>query len=262
MRSLQMLVVGAVLAALGGAEAADLNPLPTATAPSATPVASPSPVAPLPSATSTRTAPSATPTSALPHATPAGGTEGEPEGVAPENEGRELPAATAALVRPRTYRTPERAAPPAFVAPEADGGEPDAGAAPMERAPMVGGRPATRSSSGLVVFRFSARTGLEGFDIRVAYPTAVGSFGNASRPADCSAGSGMIVTANDRGNGELRLLVASAQALPFPLDVFCHFAVEPGGSIDAGAFGVRVAEVASNGKKADPGLLLVDIVVR
>ena len=68
--------------------------------------------------------------------------------------------------------------------------------------------------------------------------------------------------ASDRGNGELKLVVASAQALPLPFDVFCTFTVAPGARLTASAFEARVAEVASNGKKADLGLVLVDVVVR
>jgi hypothetical protein len=128
---------------------------------------------------------------------------------------------------------------------------------------MGGGtRQPSRSTSGLVVFRVTARTAVEGFDIRVSYPATVGAFGTATRPAACTAGTGLIVIANDRGTGAMQLLVASGQPLPFPLDVFCPFTLQPGAGIAAGDFGVRVAEVTSNGKRADLGLILVDVVVR
>ena len=76
------------------------------------------------------------------------------------------------------------------------------------------------------------------------------------------AGTGMLVVANDHGSGGLQVLVASATALPLPLDVFCRFTLEPGAGLDAGAFTVRVAEVTSDGKRADPALLLVSVFVR
>ncbi|MCC6764347.1 MAG: hypothetical protein IT293_06760 [Deltaproteobacteria bacterium] len=172
-------------------------------------------------------------------------------------------AATAVLAAPRAYRTPERTAPAPFVAPQ--GGAPaaedaaDGGAAPS--GPTTDGRAPAHGSS-VVVFRVTGRTALEGFDIRVGYPRAVGSFGTKDRPAECNAGTGLLVVANDRGDGELRLLVASAQALPFPLDVFCRFTAEPGAGIGGGDLAVRIAEVTSGGKRADPGLLLVNVGVR
>jgi hypothetical protein len=113
-----------------------------------------------------------------------------------------------------------------------------------------------------VVFRVTARTALEGFDLRVAYPRSAGTFAGNGQPVDCNAGTGTLVAANDRGDGELRLLVASAQALPFPLDVFCRFARAPDAGLGAADFRVRVAEVTSDAKRADPSLLIVDVVVR
>jgi hypothetical protein len=121
---------------------------------------------------------------------------------------------------------------------------------------------APRAQSGLVVFRTTARTALEGFDLRVSYPPEMGSFGTSSRQPDCNAGTGTLVVANDAGTGEMRLLVASASPLPFPLDVFCRFTLVGGGSLDPSAFAVRVAEVTIDAKRADTALLLVSVAVR
>ncbi len=243
-------------------QAASPSPLATPTAPLATPAASPSaapPTAPLPTTTSTRIVASASPTPRVAAAT-------QPQEAPAAAAANEIPAAVAptVLVRPRAFRTPEREAPPAFVAPQGDTGDGNAAdlVEPAERGPAVGSRPPARSAGSLVVFRMTARTALEGFDLRVAYPTVVGTFGTAARPAECNAGTGTLVVANDRGAGELRVLVASAQALPFPLDVFCRFTPEPGAGLDAGALDVHVAEVTSNGRRADPSLLLVNVVVR
>jgi hypothetical protein len=179
--------------------------------------------------------------------------------VAPEDP---IPAATAVGPRAaRAFRTPERPAPQVFVP---DGGAPDPAApegnAPAPMAPAARG-PAARAGTALVVFRATARTSIEGFDVRVAYPRSAGQFATDGQQADCNAGTGTLVVASDRGTGELRLLVAGAQALPLPLDVFCRFTVT-GGGIDAGQFAVRVAEVTSDAKQADPSLLIVSVVVR
>jgi len=179
------------------------------------------------------------------------------------NDATAAPVATAAPGPPRAFRTPERSAPQAFVARDA-GTTADGGAtAPVGPGGGMGTRPsAPRAQSGLVVFRATARTALEGFDLRVSYPPDTGSFGTAAQQPDCNAGSGAYVVANDRGTGELRLLVASASPLPFPLDVFCRFTLAGGSALDPSAFAVRVAEVTNDGKRADPSLLLVSIAVR
>jgi hypothetical protein len=212
-------------------------------------------------ATPTRIGPSPSPT-------PRTTTEDKTVQAPPEDSTGEAPAGAAVpagpVVQPRAFRTPERDAPAAFVAPQGGGVDVDGGSGAVGDTPVMGGgtRPPSRATSGLVVFRVTARTVVEGFDLRIAYPTTVGSFGTTARPAECNAGTGLIVVANDRGTGEMRLLVASGQALPFPLDVFCRFTLQPGAGIAANDFGVRVAEVTSDGKRADVGLVLVDVVVR
>lgn len=177
----------------------------------------------------------------------------------PAEDPAPAPMATSIAARPRAFRTPERAAPPAFVAPLA--APSSAPNAPHHEPPAIGTQP-SRSTAAVVVFRATARTALQGFDLRVAYPRALGTFAGNGQPADCSAGTGALVSANDRGDGQLRLLVASAQALPFPLDIFCRFALAPGAGLDAGAFEIRVAEVTSDAKRSDPSLLIVTVVVR
>lgn len=192
--------------------------------------------------------------------TPLATSAAEIEPPQPTEAAAPAPIATSFAVRPRAFRTPEREVPPAFVAPEA--APPlEAPSAPAQDAPAAGMPPA-RSTAALIVFRVAARTALEGFDLRVAYPRTLGSFASNGQAADCNAGTGTLVAASDRGDGELRLLVASAQALPLPLDVFCRFTVTSGAGLDPRAFEVRVAEVTSDGKRADPSLLIVDMVVR
>jgi hypothetical protein len=176
-----------------------------------------------------------------------------------------VPVATLGVARPRVFRTPERSAPPAFVAPDGGSGDADqTGSEPEAAPPAAAGNPgpAAGGGSGLVALRTTARTALEGFDLRVGYPPSLGSFGTSAQQPDCNAGTGFFVAASDRGTGELHLVVASAQSLPFPLDVFCRFALASGARLTASDFTVRVAEVTSDGKKADPALLLVSVAVR
>ena len=177
----------------------------------------------------------------------------------PAAEAGAAPSATSVAVHPRVFRTPERDAPAAFVPPRA--AAPPADAESIPGAPAVGAPP-SRSNLAVVVLRATARTALEGFDLRVGYERALGTFAGNGQPAECTAGTGALVAANDRGDGQLRLLVASAQALPFPLDIFCRFTLTPGARIDAAAFNVRVAEVTSDAKSADPSLLIIKVVVQ
>jgi hypothetical protein len=257
--------IAALLLALAlGADstgATTMTPLATAANPTstgvATPAATPTVGVLITGTTSARTAtplPSARPTPVT-SSDPGDGTEPLP----PAEEAAPVPIATSLAARPRAFRTPERAAPPAFVAPQA--AMPPAEAEPRPEPPGVGSPP-SRSTAALVVFRATARTALEGFDLRVGYPRPLGTFAGNGHQADCSAGTGAMVVASDRGDGQLRLIVASAQALPFPLDVFCRFALAPGAGIDAAAFDVRIAEVTRDAKGADPSLLIVDVVVR
>jgi len=77
-----------------------------------------------------------------------------------------------------------------------------------------------------------------------------------------SAGTGAMVQANDRGAGQLTVIVATGQVLPNPIDVVCRFAIDGGGRLDAGAFAVQVAEITVDGKAADPSLATVGVFVR
>lgn len=172
-----------------------------------------------------------------------------------------IPTAQPAAPRPpRAFRTPERSGDRAFVPPQGSGAATSSdGSDPPASAPNAAGQ---RATSGVVIFRASARTALEGFALRVSYPQSLGHFVATDHAAECTGAAGALVTANDTGKGELRLLVASAQALPFPFDVFCPFTVAPGQRLEAGAFQALVAEVVSDAKKADPALLLVEVAAR
>jgi hypothetical protein len=242
--------------AAGAAEAT--SPSPLATLP--TPAASPSAI--LGGATHTPTRPTATVT-ARPVASPSASPDAvESEAGLGTDEPAAAPAATALAPRPRAFRTPERAAPPPFVAPEAGAPTDEDPTEPHRDGPNAAAPGAGSGGTALVVFRVTARTVIEGVDLRVSYPDTLGTFAVGGQSADCNAGTGTLVVANDRGTGELRVLVASAQALPLPLDVFCRFAVAGGQRPNRGAFAVRVAEVTSDAKRADTSLVIVDVVIR
>ena len=188
----------------------------------------------------------------------------EPAAAEPAAPYAAIPTAQPPAPRPpRAFRTPERSGDRAFIAPPggAAAGGADAAAAPgMAANPNAAGQ---RGGSGVVILRATARTAIEGFDVRVTYPQSLGRFSTTGdNQADCTGAAGAIVTASDRGMGEARVLVASASALALPFDVFCRFSVASGARLDAADFAARVAEVASDGKKADPGLVVVDVVVR
>lgn len=258
MRTWRKILISWALVLLVPSAGGALTPSPAGTVP--TPLASLSP--PRPSPTPTAPEPTSTPTKRpVTRATATAAAAVGTDEIAPED-----PPAVATAIAPRAaraFRTPERPAPPVF-APNG-GGAPDAAArddgAPPAMAPAPRA-PAARSGTALVVFRATARTAIEGFDVRVTYPRTLGQFATDGQQADCNAGTGTLVVASDRGTGEMRLLVAGAQALPLPLDVFCRFAVTGGGGLDAGQFAVRVAEVTSDAKRADPSLLIVNVVVR
>lgn len=175
-----------------------------------------------------------------------------------------MPVGPAASIAPRVFRTPERAGGPAFVAPRAaapDTGASDVGTG-MGMPPPAPMRQPARGGTRTVVFHAIARTALQGIDLRVTYPRDAGDFVGSADAVDCTAGGGGNFTPNDHDDGTMRLLVASAFPLTFPLDITCRFAVAAGASINARDIGVRVAEVTSNNVRADPGLLSVSVDVR
>jgi hypothetical protein len=262
-------VVSLVVALAAGPAAAQTatpaetaTPRPTATRPTATPTAA---------VVATPTRAAASPVwSISPSPVPARATAipvGDAGAVAPAPDGGTsgMPAAPAA---PRAFRTPERAGDPAFVAPR--------GAAPESAAPNDAGigmpapapmRPPARGGTRTVVFHAVARTAVYGVALVVLYPRTVGDFVGSGEAVDCTAGGGTPLTKNDRDDGTMRLLLASASPLSLPFDISCRFAVAAGASIGPGDFGVQVAELTTvdgAGKvvSGDPGLLSVSVAVR
>lgn len=168
---------------------------------------------------------------------------------------------TALAPPPRVFRTPVRLAPPAFVPPAAPV-EPEA-PADVESAPArPAAPPPARGGTATVTFRAIARTALEGFNLLVTYPVDAGEFVGSADQVSCTTAAGGLFIPNDHDDGTMNLIVANAQALPFPIAISCRFALAAGATIGSGSFAVHVAEVTSNGRTGDPSLLTVAVDVR
>jgi hypothetical protein len=113
-----------------------------------------------------------------------------------------------------------------------------------------------------VTFRAVARTALEGFNLLVTYPVDAGDFVGSADQVSCSTSGSVLFVANDHDDGAMNLIVASAQALPFPIAITCRFAIAAGAAIGPGSFAVHVAEVTSDARPGDPALLTVAVDVR
>lgn len=174
-------------------------------------------------------------------------------------------ADTAAANQPaggvRAFRTPDRDAPPAFVAPDVpppgstDDAETDAAAPepmPSPDQPYV----------ATVTFHAVAATEIDGFELFVIYPRSAGTFVGTGTGIDCrKTGEGML-GADDQEGGTMRLLVASDHPLAFPLDIVCHFTVQPNASLTPRLIAVNVVEVSIDGERGDPGALSVSVSAR
>ncbi len=108
----------------------------------------------------------------------------------------------------------------------------------------------TQTASGTttqnVGFNFTATAGIQAFQVRVAYPTAKGSFtGSAENVACTVTGGGGIFTKNDNDSaGTLTLSVANTSNLTFPVDVACTFDATT--AITTADLTITVQEVTEN----------------
>jgi hypothetical protein len=121
--------------------------------------------------------------------------------------------------------------------------------------------PAPTATGGVtartVVFAANASTANQGFQLRVAYPTAKGSFrGSADAVACTTDASGAQFIPNDQDNGTLILVFASAVNLPTAVNVTCTFD-QTGAALVAGDLVVTVQEVVINGSPGDVTTLTV-----
>ncbi len=153
---------------------------------------------------------------------------------------------------PIATRTATPAAPVVTATP---GAGPTATTAPNPTA--TGGAPTTQT----VDFDFTAANGIQAFQVRVAYPTANGSFTGSAENVNCTVtGGGGIFTKNDNDSaGTLTLSVANTANLTFPVNVECTFdATTP---IASGDLTVTVQEVTQNNGPGNAADLTVAVTV-
>ena len=106
-----------------------------------------------------------------------------------------------------------------------------------------------------VGFNVASSAGVQGFDLRVAYPTAKGSFTGAGENVACTTTAAGSFIKNDNDTGNLTLIVANASNLTFPITVSCTF--DATGSLAASDLTVTVREVTQNGAPGDTTVLTV-----
>lgn len=119
-------------------------------------------------------------------------------------------------------------------------------AGPATTTPVVTATPGGGTTTQTVDFDFTAANGIQAFQVRVAYPTANGSFTGSAENVNCNVtGGGGIFTKNDNDSaGTLTLSVANTANLTFPVNVECTFdATTP---ITSGDLTVTVQEVTQN----------------
>jgi hypothetical protein len=109
-----------------------------------------------------------------------------------------------------------------------------------------------------VTFTANSSAQIQGFDLRVTYPTAKGSFHGSADAVDCtSAAPGF--TKNDKDDGNLTLLSASASNITFPITITCTF--DATSAITASDIGVTVHEVTEGGNPGNTADLNVTVAV-
>jgi hypothetical protein len=106
--------------------------------------------------------------------------------------------------------------------------------------------PGGGTTTQTVDFDFTAANGIQAFQVRVAYPTAKGSFtGTAENVACTVTGGGGIFTKNDNDTaGTLTLSVANTANLTFPVNVECTF--DATSAITTADLTITVQEVTQN----------------
>ncbi|MCC6849463.1 MAG: hypothetical protein IT294_13260, partial [Deltaproteobacteria bacterium] len=112
-----------------------------------------------------------------------------------------------------------------------------------------------------VDFDFTAANGIQAFQVRVAYPTAKGSFTGAADQVACTVtGGGGIFTKNDNdAAGTLTLSVANTSDLTFPVNVECTF--DATAAITSDDLTVTVQEVTQDNAPGNIADLTVNTTV-
>ena len=132
------------------------------------------------------------------------------------------------------------------------------GAGPTATPGTVATSTPTNGTPQTVTFTASSSAQIQGFDLRVTYPTAKGSFRGSADAVDCtSAAPGF--TKNDKDDGNLTLISASASNITFPVTITCTFDATT--AITASDIGVTVREVTEGGNPGNTSDLNVTVAI-
>jgi hypothetical protein len=112
-----------------------------------------------------------------------------------------------------------------------------------------------------VHFLLAATAALQGYHLEVTYPPAKGGFAGSADAVECTSSGDGIFIPNDRDDGTLALIQASAVPLAFPHTITCRFALQGAAVLEPADLGVTVVEVVENGAPGDPADLTVGVVV-
>jgi len=120
--------------------------------------------------------------------------------------------------------------------------------------------PPTGGATRVVTITANSSAALQGFTVRVEYPTTTGSFVGSADSVECtSAAPGF--TPNDQDNGTMLLVSGSATTLPFPIEITCNFEEISGQSLSAGDLTIVVQSVTEGGAAGDTADLTVSVGV-
>jgi len=128
--------------------------------------------------------------------------------------------------------------------------------------PAAGSTPTVAPTPTMRTVTFTANSSaqIQGFDLRITYPTGKGSFdGSADSVACSSAAPGF--TKNDKDDGNLTLISASSSNLTFPITITCTFDQTAGQNLSTSDIQATVREVTQNGATGDASLLTVSLSV-
>jgi hypothetical protein len=107
-----------------------------------------------------------------------------------------------------------------------------------------------------VGFNVTSSAGVQGFDLRIAYPSAKGSFTGSGEDVACTTtAAGSFIKNDNESNSTLTLIVANASNLTFPITFSCTF--DASSSLAASDLTVTVREVTQNGAPGDTSVLTV-----
>jgi len=126
--------------------------------------------------------------------------------------------------------------------------------------PVPTATPGAGTTTRVVTINGDSSAALQGFTIRVEYPTAKGSFAGSADGVECTSAVSNFV-ANDLDDGNLLLVAASTSGLTFPFDVTCNFDQVDGQNLAAGDLNLVVQSVTEGGVSGDPADLTVSATV-